>query len=63
MSADNYLLIDRETFKVYMGFASQEYTDVSKMHLEGQGQTLEEAIDIAQHIQHEEIIECGIYFT
>lgn len=63
MSADNYLLIDRETFKVYMGFASQEYTDVNKMHLEGQGQTLDEAIDIAQRILCEEIVEYGIMFT
>lgn len=62
MSADNYLVVDRETFKVYMAYASQDYASIEQMHLEGQGKTLEEAIEIADKIMFEEIVEYGISF-
>jgi hypothetical protein len=63
MSADNYILIDRNTYKVYTGFASVNYRRLEDLHLEGQGETLDEAIDIAQRLMAEEVIEYGIYFT
>lgn len=62
MSADNYILIDRKTFKVYDGCASNNYKG-----LIGQGITLDDAIDIAQdyerHLEEEgSCVEYGIRF-
>ena len=52
MSANNIIFIDRKNFKVYyQGTADND--DLGS--LEGQGKTIEEAIDIAQKI----IEECG----
>ncbi|MEK7127796.1 MAG: hypothetical protein AAB838_03690 [Patescibacteria group bacterium] len=58
MSANNYLKIDRKKFTVSDCDAESE-----NGHKIGQGKNLEEAIDIAEEYQAENIVEYGIHFT
>jgi hypothetical protein len=57
MSADNGLLINKETFEVL-----EWQGDGDNPWKIGQGKDLEEAIDIAQKYCQEEIVEYGINF-
>lgn len=57
MSANNYLKIDRKKFVVSDCDAESGYG--RKI---GQGENLEDAIDIAQKYQEENIVEYGINF-
>ncbi len=59
MSANNFLLINRETFKVTMNDADSGET-ITEI---GEGKDLEEAIDIASDRLMEGNIEYGIEFT
>lgn len=58
MSANNYLLINRRTFKVFKGCADCENTKTQI----GQGKNLEEAIDIADYYTQIHEVEYGINF-
>jgi hypothetical protein len=71
MSADNYIYIDRKTFKVYECVAScvsdkyKNEKDLVKKQctLYGQGKNLEEAVDIAEKCADEYgTIEYGVSF-
>ncbi len=59
MSANNYILIDRDTLEVSMRNADTGGL-LGKIR---KSESLEEAIDIAQEIEADQIIEYGIEFT
>jgi len=59
MSANNFILIDRESLAVTLRDADGG-TLIEKI---GKAKTLEEAIDIAQEYLETEIVEYGIHFT
>lgn len=59
MSANNYILINRKNFQVSVRDADTDGV-LSKI---GKGNTLDQAIDIAQRYQNSEIVEYGIQFT
>lgn len=59
MSADNCLLINKKTFEVKMTQGEESYEEG---YLIGTGKSLEEAVDIAQKYEEEEIVEYGIHF-
>lgn len=59
MSANNYILINRKNFQV-----SVRDADTGKLLAEiNKAKDLDEAIDIAQKYQENEMVEYGIQFT
>ena len=60
MSANNRIIIDRETFKVYYDPCVDKPSKLNKDDLIGQGKDLEEAVDIAQKYIREELVD-GFY--
>lgn len=61
MSANNYIMVDQANNKVYYGFY-----DCGKPDLIGQGESLEDAIEIAKKYLQDEcygIVEGGINFV
>ena len=58
MSANNYMKIDRKKFVVSCCDA-----DTDSGYKVGQGKNLDEAIDIAEEYQKDNIVEYGIHFT
>lgn len=57
MSANNFIEINKETFEVW-----DKDIECDKGIRVGKGDTLEEAIEIAEEYMKENIIEYGIYF-
>jgi len=59
MSANNIIYVDRKTFKVYLKGCVD---NPGHGDLMGRGKTLEEAIDIAEKLEEEYMVEYGINF-
>ena len=58
MSANNFLEINKETFEVW-----DKDIETLNGFLVGKANTLEEAIDLAEKYQREEVVEYGIGFV
>ena len=58
MSSNNYILIERETKKVSMRDMNTDY----ELQDLGTGKDIDEAIDIAQKVMEDQLVEYGVYF-
>jgi hypothetical protein len=62
MSANNSIYINKNTFRVYEHGCHDNDFIAEEEYLIGQGKSLEEAIEIAEEFEKENMVEYGIHF-